>query len=166
MSRAADRPTARAVVLAVGAVVVYLLLDSGRAAFEQVPLLVGLVYLAAAAVGGRDGALWAPGCIVTGWGLANVALGAPSLEPVLRGAESAAHMTGIGLGILALGGLTRLGVRTTTTSVGLAVFLSGLIFIAQRAQGWELLNGPTGYAGLLLLYAAGELVVVQVQRRR
>ncbi|MCW2607809.1 MAG: hypothetical protein JWO60_2502 [Frankiales bacterium] len=166
MSRSADRPTARAVVLAVGAVAVYLLLDGGTASFGQVPLLVGLVYLAAAVVGGRDGALWAPGCVVTGWGLANVALAEPSLEPLLRGAESPAHMTGIGLGILALGGLARAGVRTTTASVGLAVLLSGLIFVGQRAQGWELLNSPTGYAALLLVYAVAELVVVQVRRRR
>ena len=166
MSRSADRPTARAVVLAVGAVVVYLLLDRGRASFGQVPLLMGLAYLAAAVVGGRDGALWAPGCVVTGWGLANVALAEPSLRPLLHGAESPAHMTGIGLGVLALGGLARSGIRTTTTSIGLAVLLSGLLFLGQRAQGWELLNRPLGYAGLLLLYAVGELVVVQVRRRR
>jgi hypothetical protein len=46
------------------------------------------------------------------------------------------------------------------------VLLSGLIFVAQRAQGWELLNSATGYALLLLVYAAAELVVVSVRRRR
>lgn len=160
-----DRPTARAAVLAAGAVAVYLLLDSGTSPFGQVPLLVGVVYLAAAVAGGRGGALWAPGFVVTGWGVANVALAEPRLEPVLRGAESAAHMTGIGLGVLALAALSRAGVRATTGSIGLAVLLSGLLFVAQRAQGWEPLNSPTGYSALLLLYAAGELVVVQVRRR-
>ena len=159
-----DRPTARAAVLAAGAVAVYSLLTGGTP-FGYVPLLVGVVYLAAAVAGGRGGALWAPACVVTGWGLANVALSEPRLEPVLRGAESAAHMTGIGLGVLALAALGRAGVRTTTGSIGLAVLLSGLLFVGQRAQGWELLNGPTGYAALLLLYAAGELVVVSVRRR-
>ncbi|MCW2778956.1 MAG: hypothetical protein JWN17_2681 [Frankiales bacterium] len=165
-SRTGDRPTARAVVLVAGAVVVYLLLDRGTLGFGYVPLLVGGSYLAAAVAGGRGGALWAPGCVVGGWGLANAALMEPSFDPVLRGAESAAHMTGIGLGVLALAALERTGVRTSTTSVALSVLLSGLIFLGQRAQGWELLNSPTGYAALLLVYAAAELVVVQVRRRR
>ena len=159
-----DRPTARAAVLAAGAVAVYLLLADGTA-FGLVPLLVGGVYLAAAVAGGRGGALWAPGCVVSGWGVANVALAEPRLAPVLHGAESAAHMTGIGLGVLVLAALGRAGVRATTGSIGLAVLLSSLLFVGQRAQGWQLLNSATGYAALLLLYAVGELVVVSVRRR-
>ena len=160
-----ERAGARAAVLVAGAVAVYALLDGGVAPFGYVPLLVGLVYLAAAAVGGKDGALWAPGCVVTGWGVANVALLEPRLEPLLRGAESAAHMTGIGLGVLALAGLQRLGVRTSTTSIALSVLLSGLVFLGQRAQGWEPLNSASGYAGLLLVYGLAELVVLGVRRR-
>lgn len=162
--RGTDRPLARAGVLAVGAGAVYLLLDSGAAPFATVPLLVGLVYLAAATAGGPGGALWAPGCVVTGWGLANVALGEPALAP-LKAPESAAHMVGMGLGVLALAGLARVGVRTTTASVGLSVLLSGLLFVAQRGQGWALLNSAGGYALLLLAYALGELLAARAARR-
>lgn len=159
----ADRPGARAAVLAVGAVVVLLLLDRGVAPFGDVPLLVGAVYLAAAAAGGRGGALWAPGCVVAGWGVANVALAQPAFRG-LHAPESAAHMVGIGLGVLALAALARAGVRTSTTGIGLSILLSGLIFVGQRGQGWTLLNSGRGYALLLLVYAGAELVVA-VRRR-
>ena len=56
-------------------------------------------------------------------------------------------------------------VPTLELAAGVFLVLSGLLFVAQRAQGWELLNSATGYAVLLLVYAAGELVVVQVRRR-
>ena len=160
-----DRPAARAAVLAAGAVVVDLLLDHGAAPFGDTPLLVGLVYLVAAVAGGRGGALWAPGCVVAGWGLANVALARPELAD-LHAPESAAHMVGIGLGVLVLAGLERAGVHSSTTSVGLSVLLSGVLFIGQRGQGYTLLNDGRGYALLLLAYAAAELVVVQVSRKR
>lgn len=160
-----DRPTARALVLVAGAVAVYLLLDRGSAPFGDTPLLVGLVYLAAAVAGGRGGALWAPGFVVTGWGLANVALARPELRD-LHAPESAAHMVGIGLGVLALAGAERAGVRSSTASVALSVLLSGVLFVLQRGQGYALLNDGRGYALLLLAYAAAELVVVQVSRRR
>ncbi len=129
------------------------------------PLIVGLAYLAAAWAGGRGGGLWAPGCVVTGWGVANLALAEPALAD-LRAPESAAHMVGIGLGVLALGALARAGVQTSLESTGLAVLLSGVLFVLQRGQGWEALNAPWGYAGLLLLYAVGEVVTVEVRRRR
>lgn len=165
MSTPSDRPGLRAAVLAAGAAAVYLALDSGRAPFGAVPLLVGLVYLVAAVAGGRGGSLWAPGCVVTGWGLANLALTDP-LFAELRLPESAAHMIGMGLGVLALAGLLRAGVRTSLASAGTAVLLSGVLFALQRGQGVEALNRPWGYAALLALYAVGELVTVQVQRRR
>ncbi|MCU1693116.1 MAG: hypothetical protein JWM64_2207 [Frankiales bacterium] len=163
--RSSDRPAARAAVLAAGAVLVYLLLDRGTAPFGDTPLLVGLVYLAAAVAGGRGGALWAPGCVVAGWGLANVALAEPAFAD-LRVPESAAHMVGIGIGVVALAGLERAGVRSSTTSVGLSVLLSGVIFAMQRGQGYVLLNDGRGYALLLLAYAAAELVVVTIARKR
>ena len=160
----ADHPGRRALALAVAAVVVYVLLDSGRAQFRDVPLLTGLGYLAGAVAGGRAGALWAPALVVTGWGLGNLALYSPTFAD-LHLPESAAHMLGMGLGVLVLAGLARLGIVASLTGVALSVLLSGALFAAQRGQQIALFNEPSGYAGLLLLYAAAELVTVQVRRR-
>lgn len=160
-----DRPLARAGVLAAGAALVYVLFDREGIDFGLVPLVVGLVYLAAAVAGGLGGALWAPGLVVTGWGLGNDAL----TWDGVRGQgipESAAHMVGIGLGILALAALARFGVQVSVASVGLAVLLSGLLFTAQRAGGYGILNEGVGYAVLLLVFAALELVTHVVRRRR
>ena len=159
-----DHPVRRAVALVLAAVVVYYLLDSGRAQFRDVPLLTGLGYLTGAVAGGRAGALWAPALVVTGWGVGNLALYSPSLAD-LRLPESAAHMLGMGLGILVLSGLARLGVVTSLAGVALSVLLSGGLFAAQRGQQIELFNQPSGYAALLVLYAAAEVVTVQVRRR-
>lgn len=160
-----DHPYRRALALLVGAGLVLYLFDSGRASLPDVPVLLGIVYFAAAVAGGTQGALWAPACVVSGWGLANLALGDP-LFADLRMPESAAHMCGIGLGVMALAGLHHLGVRTSIMGVGLSVLLSGVLFVAQRGQGVDLLNDGRGYALLLAVFAAAELVTVQVSRRR
>lgn len=166
MTRAAsrDRPLARAVALAVSAGVLYLLVSSHRVDFGWVPLLTGLGYLAGAVAGGPRGALWAPAMVVSGWGLANVLyVRAPFAE--LDAPESAAHMVGIGVGLLVLAGLHRLGVAASQTGIALSVLLSGVLFELQRGKGIGLLNSATGYAAVLLVYAAAEVLTVGVKRR-
>ena len=159
-----DRPLARAVALAVSAAVLYVLVSTGRVDFGWVPLLTGLGYLAGAVAGGPRGALWAPAMVVSGWGLANVLyVRAPLAQ--LNAPESAAHMVGIGAGLLLLAGLHRLGVAASHTGIALSVLLSGVLFELQRGQGVRLLNGATGYAALLLLQAAAEVLTVGVRRR-
>lgn len=162
-SSAADRPLARAAALAVSAVVLYWLVEQRGVGFDRVPLLTGLGYLAGAVAGGPKGALWAPALVVTGWGLGNDMRGWDSLSGIGL-PESAAHMVGMGLGILALGVLARYGVVTTLWGVGLSVLLSGVLFIGQRGEGYELLNEATGYSLLLLAYAAAEVIGVAVRR--
>lgn len=163
-SSADDRPLARAAALAVSAVVVYWLVEQRDVGFGKVPLLVGLGFLAGAVAGGPRGALWAPALVVTGWGLGNDMRGWDSLSGIAL-PESAAHMVGMGLGILALGVLARYGVETTLWGVGLSVLLSGVLFVGQRGEGYALLNEATGYSLLLLVYAAAEVVGVAVRRR-
>lgn len=159
-----DRPLARAAALAVAAVVLYVLVEQRGASFGKVPLLVGLGYLAGAVAGGPRGSLWAPGLVVTGWGLGNDAQSWDWLSGVTL-PESAAHMCGMGLGVLALGVLARFGVQTTLYGVGLSILLSGVLFIGQRGEGVGLLNEAAGYSLLLLAYAAVEVVGVAVRRR-
>ena len=161
---ASDRPLARAAALAVSAVVIYLLVEQQGVSFDKIPLLTGLGYLAGAVAGGPQGALWAPALVVTGWGLGNDAQSWESISSIGL-PESAAHMVGIGLGVLALGVLARYGIETTLWGVGLSILLSGLLFIGQRGEGIELLNEATGYSLLLLAYAAAEVVAVAVRRR-
>ena len=61
--------------LLVGGVVVALVLEPlGELDFAYLVPLAGLTYLAGAALGGRRGALWAPGLMVTAWGLGVVAV--------------------------------------------------------------------------------------------
>ena len=154
----------RALALTVSAAGLYLLLDSGRADFSAVPLLTGLGYLLGAVAGGPKGALWAPALVVSGWGLANVLyLREPFVQ--LHAPESAAHMVGIGLGLLVLAGLVRLGVTLSWTGVALSVLLSGVLFTLQRGQGVLLLNRAAGYALILLTFAAAEVVTVSFRRR-
>jgi hypothetical protein len=159
-----DRPLARAAALALSAVVIYVLVERQGVSFGRMPLLVGLGYLAGAVAGGPKGALWAPALIVTGWGLGNDARGWDSLSGIGL-PESAAHMCGIGLGILALGVLARYGIETSLWGIGLSVLLSGVLFVGQRGEGYELLNEATGYSLLLLAYAAAEVVAVALRRR-
>ena len=163
-STSADRPLARAVALALSAAALYVLVSSHRVDFGWVPLLTGLGYLAGAVAGGPKGALWAPALVVSGWGLANVLyVRAPFAE--LGAPESAAHMVGIGTGLLVLAGLHRLGVSASQTGIALSVLLSGVLFELQRGQGLSLLNKAAGYAAVLLVYAAAEVVTVSVKRR-
>ncbi len=58
-----------AIALLAGALALELLVQQEVIRFYYTPLLVGLTYLAAAAVAGRKGALWAPGIITTFWGI-------------------------------------------------------------------------------------------------
>ena len=163
-ARSEDRPLARAAALAAAAVVLYWLVEERGVPFGRVPLLTGLGFLAGAVAGGPKGALWAPALVVTGWGLGNDAQSWQWLDGVTL-PESAAHMCGLGLGVLALGVLARFGVETSLYGVGLAALLSGVLFVGQRGEGWELLNEATGYSLVLLAYAAADVVALAVRRR-
>lgn len=100
--------------------------------FWWIPLGVGLAYLAAAAVGGKDGSYWATAATVTGWGLAvawlNVAepdVGAP-----------AAQVFGIGVGALAAAGLQRLGFAADLLGVAATAALVGFAFMLESKASW------------------------------
>lgn len=53
-----------------GALAMELLVDQGEVRFYWTPLILGLTYLAAAIVGGRDGGHWSGATALTGFGLA------------------------------------------------------------------------------------------------
>jgi len=57
-------------VLLAGAIVFSLVVGSGPDTFYWTPLGIGLVYLAAAVVGGRAGGYWSGALVLVGWGAA------------------------------------------------------------------------------------------------
>ena len=132
-----------------------LLVGDGRPlGFLWLPLVTGLVYLAAAAVGGRDGALWGPGLVVTGFGLGAVLtvdgpLGGDLFSPVV--------LTTVGAGAVIAMLLPRAGIRVDGLSVAAAVLLSGVFFLLTERGPTELFRSVLVYAGLLAAWGLWEL---------
>lgn len=154
----ADHPGRRAVALLAGAGFVAATIGTGRISFGQLPLVLGLCYLVASYAGGPDGRLWETACVVTGWGIGNAALYVDSLRD-LHLPESAAHMTGMGLGVLLLAYLARLrGVRWSLLGVAVTMIVSGVFFELQRGQRVEAFNHATAYFVLLAAYAVSDLI--------
>ena len=87
-----------ALALLIGAALLLVLTQTNAVPFYGTPFIVGLSYLAAAAVAGRSGALWAPGIITTCWGIA-VLLGARDVVPGNKTSYVIAGAAGIGLAL-------------------------------------------------------------------
>ena len=122
--------------------------------FLWLPLVTGLGYLLAAAAGGRDGALWGPGLVVTGFGLGAVLtvdgpLGGRLFSPVV--------LTAVGAGAVLAMLLPRAGVAVSGLSVASAVLLSGIFFLLTELQSTDGFRESAVYAGLLALWSAWEM---------
>ena len=145
----------RAPLLLLGAVAVGLLVGSGRPLdFRWLPLVTGLVYLTAAAAGGRDGALWGPACVVTGFGggvglTVGGPLGGELFSPVV--------LTSVGAGAVVAMLLPQLGIAVDGLSVAAAVLLSGVFFLLSERGPTEVFRSPLVYAALLALWGLWEL---------
>ncbi len=147
----------RGAVLLVGALAIAGLVEGGILDYFTFPLLLGLVYLAAAAVSRSHGTLWGPGLVTTVVGLA-IALwyGAG------RGGDSfqllALTVMALGLGgvLAALLGQLR-GLVITPMSIALPVLLFGAFSLLEQ-QRVEPVTGSTWvYVALLALWGAFEL---------
>ena len=144
----------RAPVLLVGAVVLVLLVGDDRPLdFLWLPLVTGLVYLTAAAAGGRDPALWGPGLVVTGLGVGAVLtvdgpLGGELFSPVV--------LTAVGAGAVLAMLLPRVGIAVSGLSVAAAVLLSGVFFLLTE-RGPDLFGEVWLYGALPAMWAIWEL---------
>ncbi len=142
-------------MLVAGAVLLVLLVGDGRPlSYLWLPLVSGLVYLAAAAVGGRDGELWGPGLVVTGFGLGVVLtvdgpLGGALFSPVV--------LTTVGLGAVVAMLLPRLGVAVDGLSVAAAVLLSGVFFLLSERGATDVFRSSLVYGALLAAWGLWEL---------
>lgn len=122
-----------------GAVTALLLVPIGPVAFYYLPLVTGLTYLVAAALGGRTGALWAPGLIVTGFG---VATWLTSPDGLVDGQYSfPLAIVGLGVGALLAAIAAEGGLMVGETSLALAILLTGVFVLAvfripELDKGW------------------------------
>lgn len=145
----------RALVLLAGAAALLVLVGDDRPlGFLYLPLVTGLVYLAAAAAGGRDAALWGPGLVVTGFGLGAVLtvdgpFGGQLFSPVV--------LTTVGAGAVLAMLLPRLGVVVDGLSVASAVLLSGVFFLLSERGPTEVFRSTLSYVALLALWGLWEL---------
>lgn len=145
---------AQGIVLAGGAVALELLIARGDTPFYWVPLVIGLTYLAAAAVGRRTGGYWATALVLCGWGLAVVWAG--SSGPDL--AFSGLYMAGAGLGAVAAIGLGRsagfdaspLGAAATVAGAGALLALSPQVPELEDARTYAIALGAVALVNLLL----------------
>ena len=152
-SASAGGPRRRGVVLVAGGLVLPLLVEPvGRLAQQWIPLLVGLAFVAAAALTGRRSPLWGPGLVVSAYGTAEVV----TLFTDVAGAR-AWTVVAIGLGGLLAAGLGSRGWAMSAASVASPVVFIG---VGQWVAG----NAPDGTitwcsAAVTVLYGVAELVV-------
>jgi hypothetical protein len=142
--RSPDLRLRQGLVLLAGAVLFAILVGPDADNFYLVPLGVGLIYLAAAAAGGRDGGYWATAVVLVGWGLAVVWVreGNPDLD------TAGLYLLGAGLGAIAGVLLARRGFAVDPLGLATTVALAGLV-LAFAAQWSEVLEDARTYALLV-----------------
>lgn len=148
---AATRRTQGAIFLA-GAVAYYAWMHAGDVPFYWTPLGIGLIYLFAAAAGGRRGGFWATGCVVATWGLGVVLLAELDLE--LRGVG--VYIFALGLGALIAALLGRRGFAVDALGVAGAIVAVGVLLLLEPEV--ELAGNPDLYAVALAAVGVVNLV--------
>lgn len=148
--RSPDERLRQGLVLLVGAIVFILLVGNGPSTFYDTPLGIGLVYLAAAAVGGKRGGYWATAVVLVGWGAAVywVRNGHPDLD------TAGLYLAGAGLGASAGILLARAGFAVDPLGATGTVAISGVILAVEphwsgvlgEARTYALIVGAIGLA--------------------
>jgi hypothetical protein len=154
----ADKPRAirlrHGLVLLAGGLAVELLIGVGPLAFHWTPLIVGLTYLAVAAVGGPAHGHWATAIVLVAFG-ATVVL----IDEAGTGIDPAAgYLLGAGLGGMAAAALVPLGFAVDALGVATAVAFAGLFLLLADEYPHTLARAEP-YAILLALVAAGNLAL-------
>jgi len=144
----------QAVALLAGAVFLTAVVAPDDRRFYWTPLVIGLTYLVAAIVGGRNGGHWATACALTGWGAAVVFAGAdrPDLD------ISGLYLAGAGAGIVAGLALRRAGVPVSEMGMALTIAISGLI-LAFTTKAPDVLGDARSYAAALAVVALANLAL-------
>lgn len=145
----------RGAALLGGTVLLALLLGTEALPFYWLPTLSGVAYLAGAAAGGRRGALWAPGLMVTGWGIAALLL----FEGAIPGSYTApAFLLGLGIGGVVAAALHQARIiEVSPLGVAVTLVVSG-VFLALEVAGTAGIAGNAyPYAVLLAVWGLWEL---------
>lgn len=151
-------------VMLLGALVFALVAGAEPGRFYLTPLGLGLIYLAAAALGGRRGGYWATASVLVGWGAAVfwARQGRPDLD------VAGLYLLGAGLGATAGILLGRRGFAVDPLGLAATIAVAGLLLafaprwpeVLEEARVYALLVGAVGLAnavaGAVSLRAADE----------
>lgn len=133
----------------------------GPLPFYLTPLILGLTYLAAAAVGGRDATLWAPGLVITAWGVAVTLV----FSQTVHADFASVAVTALGIGATAAALLGRAGIRVDALAVGLSVMLAGVTELAA-SLGADVVGHGWFYGALLGVWVLADLTGLSPLLRR
>lgn len=158
--RSPDERLRQGLVLLAGAIVFILVVGTGPRTFYDTPLGVGLVYLAAAIAGGKQGGYWATAVVLVGWGAAvyYVRNSHPDLD--LAGLYLAGAGLGASAGIL----LSRAGFAVDPLGATGTIAISGVI-LAFEPRWTDVLGEARTYALIVGVIGLGNAVAGGVARR-
>ena len=147
--------------LLAGAVVFALVVGASPDRFYLVPLGLGLVYLAAAALGGPRGGYWATAVVLLGWGAAVfwVRQGEPDLD------TAGLYLLGAGAGATAGVLLARRGFAVDPLGMAVTIMLAGLLLAFSR-QWPEILEEARAYAVLVGAVGLANVVAAAIALQR
>ncbi len=151
MAAAASTRRRQGAVLLGGAAVFYALLGIADVGFHWTPLVLGVVYLSAAAVGGPDGSYWSTAVVLSVFGLGPVARFAWNVDA----SAASLYVIALGLAVLIAAQLAERQVAITTTAVGVTMLALGVVFALQTHLG--IIEEPGLYTGLLVLVGAARV---------
>lgn len=120
--------------------------------FYATPLILGLTYLAAAAMGGKDATLWAPALIITVWGAGVVAVFSETIDADF----TSVAVTALGIGATGAALLGRFGFRVDPLAIGLSVLFAGLTELVA-SFGVDILGRGWFYGALLVVWVVSDL---------
>ena len=158
--RPPDERLRQGLVLLAGSIVFLLVVGTGPQTFYNTPLGIGLVYLAAAVVGGKQGGYWATAVVLVGWGAAVVY--ARQVQPDLD--LAGLYLAGAGLGATVAVLLSRAGFAVDPLGATATVAIAGVI-LALEPRWTEVLGEARTYALIVGVVGLGNAVAGIAARR-
>ncbi len=148
----------QALAFALGAIALYLLVEQGKVKFYWTPLIIGLSYLGAAVVGGRQGGHWPTALVLVGWGgvVAWSARTSPELD------TAGLYLAGGGLGVLVAGILLHAGFKIDVIGLGGSAAAAGLVLAFSGKVDYFVQGGF--FAILLAIVAAVNVALALAAR--